>query len=885
MTLSRDSSCKLFQYGSTWVRADFHLHTNLDREFTCEVEDNYYFSNYVQAIKKTGIKVGVISNHNKFGLNEFKALRKTAIKEEIFLLPGVELSVNDGANGIHTIIVFSDDWLTNGQDYINQFLNIAFTGKTPNEYEQENGRSSLGLIETIKKLEDYHRDFFLIFAHVEEKSGLWNELDGGRIQELGGDEFFRRRALAFQKVRTHDVPNRKCRVKVQGWLEEHYPAEVEGSDCKSIDQIGQGEKGYIKIGDFTFEAIKYALLDHINRIAAEPRKHERSHILNVTFDGGALNGKTINFSPELNTLIGIRGSGKSSILEAIRYALDIPFGEKALDKDYKRELVNHVLGSGGKITVQAIDQRGQQYEIRRIQNEKLDVYVDGILQPGISIRETILYKPIYFGQKDLSSTGEGFEKDLVEKLVGEKLLDIRSRIDLQRKKVSDDVEQLKKLSNMDEKKKEYEAKKQDAEFRLNFYKEHSVEEKLQKQIDFDTDSRKCSQVVSFVKTSLSELEEFINRYEDDFKNQPIYKSRQNETFFEAFFKIYQKLIESFIRIKKVFSDGKMTLNELQEKVKEFEKMKDGLKEEFAEIERKLAEELKDSGAKAIRPDEFRQLRMTVDHTKQMLETLVKQENQRITFEQNLLQDLAKLNELWHEEYKAIQVELDKVTQSHSSLRIKAEFKANKEAFVSYMKDIFRGSRIRELTFTSLADDFPDFIAMFRDFERTKTIIGGAVQQIFEEYFINNLSALLTWQVPNRFIIEYRDKELKHHSLGQRASALILFILSQQDNDVIIIDQPEDDLDNQTIYEDVIKLICSLKPKTQFIFVTHNANFPVLGDAEQIISCTYSDDNIDVISGSIDCPDLQQEIVDIMEGGEEAFKQRRRIYEIWKPRNF
>ena len=143
---------------------------------------------------------------------------------------------------------------------------------------------------------------------------------------------------------------------------------------------------------------------------------------------------------------------------------------------------------------------------------------------------------------------------------------------------------------------------------------------------------------------------------------------------------------------------------------------------------------------------------------------------------------------------------------------------------------------------------------------------------------------MTWQVPNRFTIEYRGKELKHHSLGQRASALILFVLSQQENDVFIIDQPEDDLDNQTIYEDVIKLVRNIKPKTQFIFATHNANFPVLGDAEQIISCSYSDDSIHVTSGSIDCPKLQQEIVDIMEGGEEAFRQRKRRYEIWKPQN-
>ena len=89
------------------------------------------------------------------------------------------------------------------------------------------------------------------------------------------------------------------------------------------------------------------------------------------------------------------------------------------------------------------------------------------------------------------------------------------------------------------------------------------------------------------------------------------------------------------------------------------------------------------------------------------------------------------------------------------------------------------------------------------------------------YFENNIETLLTWQVPNIFTIKYHGKALAHHSLGQRASALMLFVLSQRNNDVVIIDQPEDDLDNQTIYDDVIKLIRELKPQTQFIFATHN----------------------------------------------------------------
>ena len=68
-------------------------------------------------------------------------------------------------------------------------------------------------METIRELEKFEKDFFLIFAHVEDDSGLWGALDGGKITELGKNELFRSRTAAFQKVRTQDK-----REKVKGWL-------------------------------------------------------------------------------------------------------------------------------------------------------------------------------------------------------------------------------------------------------------------------------------------------------------------------------------------------------------------------------------------------------------------------------------------------------------------------------------------------------------------------------------------------------------------------------------------------------------------------------------------------------------------------------------------
>lgn len=91
--------------------------------------------------------------------------------------------------------------------------------------------------------------------------------------------------------------------------------------------------------------------------------------------------------------------------------------------------------------------------------------------------------------------------------------------------------------------------------------------------------------------------------------------------------------------------------------------------------------------------------------------------------------------------------------------------------------------------------------------------------------------------------------------------MIIFILAQTENDILIIDQPEDDLDNQTVYEDVVKLIQSQKANKQFLLATHNANFPVLGDAEMIVSCAEVDDEIDVLCEGIDSQDCQKRIIE------------------------
>jgi len=870
-----------FAHGSRWVRADFHLHTRQDKEFNDAGSEQDFVSRYIAALKQTNIHVGVITNHNKFDREEFRALRKAAKKQNIYLLPGVELSIKDGSNGIHTLVVFHEDWIDNREnaDHINSFLGLTFAGQT--SYDNSNARSNHDLLATIRELDKLERDYLLIFAHVEADNGLWGGLNGGRITELGRNELFRSRTEAFQKVRTRDL-----RLKVQGWLGGWYPAEVEGSDPKSMDEIGHGEQTFIKIGAFTFEAVQFALKPGAERLSGEAvQKQSHSWVRSVCFEGGMLGGRRVDFSSEMNCLIGVRGSGKSAVLECLRYALEYPIDEATEDFKYKQELVRFALGSGGKVVVEAEDAQGRGYEIRRILNERSDVYFEGDLKPGVQIP---IKNPLFFGQKELVKRGEGSERELMERLLGSKLDAVRREIAVQRRRVLDALANLDKLKDLDALEQEYQNKKKDTEFRLELFRKYGVEKQLQPQLEFNADVTNARRAVEAVEAFIRAFDAFLREQDAELVTQPRLESKENADVIGEINAIFERIRMAPDKARQLLAEARTDSRTMREKLVELERRRETRKDDFAAIERKLSEQLRENlretfgitSVDNVRPDDFVKLNAELQKAKMALNEIAKSRTRKNSLRDELLRELKRLSDLWHQEFKEIEVEIRKLNDSQNALKIIPIYKGDKTAFVKELQTVFRGSKLRETTLRGVLDQRADFISVY---ETLDTICSGLGESgdVFRRYFNENKASLLTWQVPNLFQIEYHGKELRQHSLGQRASALILFILSQRDNDVIVIDQPEDDLDNQTIFEDVIKLIRTLKKSIQFIFATHNANFPVLGDAEQVGACSFAGGSADIQVGSIDEPGIQKAIVSIMEGGHEAFARRKEIYQLWK----
>jgi ATPase subunit of ABC transporter with duplicated ATPase domains len=126
--------------------------------------------------------------------------------------------------------------------------------------------------------------------------------------------------------------------------------------------------------------------------------------------------------------------------------------------------------------------------------------------------------------------------------------------------------------------------------------------------------------------------------------------------------------------------------------------------------------------------------------------------------------------------------------------------------------------------------------------------------------------------------KFVTRDFSRLSLGQQQSVLLALLLSSDSQSPLIIDQPEDNLDSEFIYHSLVPVLRRAKERRQVIIVTHNANIAVLGDAEQIVTLkSTSDKGVIVSRGAIDQAETKRIACQVLEGAEEAFRRRGRIY--------
>jgi len=189
---------------------------------------------------------------------------------------------------------------------------------------------------------------------------------------------------------------------------------------------------------------------------------------------------------------------------------------------------------------------------------------------------------------------------------------------------------------------------------------------------------------------------------------------------------------------------------------------------------------------------------------------------------------------------------------------------------------------------SSADDVVSFLGKIMDclrFDRRQpsdtpaSIVSQLKKEHSEEALLDYLFGL-SYLSP-RYALRLGEKDIQQLSPGERGILLLMFyLIVDKDDCPLIIDQPEDNLDNQTVFSTLGRCIREAKKRRQIIIVTHNPNLAVACDAEQIICASHdttSGNTVNYTSGAIENPKINRRLVDILEGTKPAFQNREAKY--------
>jgi len=190
-----------------------------------------------------------------------------------------------------------------------------------------------------------------------------------------------------------------------------------------------------------------------------------------------------------------------------------------------------------------------------------------------------------------------------------------------------------------------------------------------------------------------------------------------------------------------------------------------------------------------------------------------------------------------------------------------EIEAKVREYSTILKEYFNGNS----NFDQIKRGYNKFLALPIPIKRSTS------NQHYYNWLFGNYFNLMT-------DIHFGDTPLENLSMGQKGTVLLKLFLAEGDYP-IILDQPEENLDNKFIYKELVGAMRDAKNNRQVIIATNNANLVVNTDADQIIIAEFKGGKISYKSGGLESPEIRQEIMPLLEGGLEAFKKREQKYGI------
>jgi ABC-type cobalamin/Fe3+-siderophores transport system ATPase subunit len=846
-------------------------------------EDDYN-QKLLEVCLEESIKIVGIANHGN--VDSVVKIKETFNAQGVVVFPGFEIASSEK---IHLVCLYPEDTsIQMLNNYLYEFDIDTSNGTAPST------KSADFILSTV-----IDKGGFVYAAHCTDDSGVLKQ----KLNNIWKNK----------NLHAAQIPTSLEALKEQGDQANHQILLNKNPDYKRDKKIAiinakdiedpetlrrENATCLVKMSTPSFSSFKLAFSDSESRVRLNSDVKEKyySRVESVRFVGGFLDGIDIKFSEHLNALIGGRGTGKSTLIESIRYVLDIePISKETKAQHLK--VIKQNIGSGfAELTIKSAVKHGKLYTILRRYGESPIVKDDSGAVSTFSPRDLLPDIEI-FGQNEIHEIAKESSEQLkvVERFLNTDKIEQESGISTVKESLvttrNNITDLTSSVSSMESDVEDLKAHEEDE----NRYKELGIDQQL-KLLPIVESERSTFKTVSGKMETLKEaLKEFSESIPcADFITEESIKEFPDKTIFENAKLALGELKDNInLSIEKMELDSdssqqKIELldKELQESI---EKQEDSITKEF----KKLAP-VEGLTGKQI-GEQYRNLIKNIERLKPKRAELV---NEQGKLDKEIATRKALLAELSEKKTNRANAFEKGVQRLNRKLKgnIKVNYSAEKnrlgliKLIVSYrLSDVAEGrlswmKGVEEFSAPLLAETIKKGQAALleKDWGMTSTtadrlskISNKQIMEI-EEFKIDDLVSIELNVSSND---EPLYKKLDSLSTGQQCTAL-LHMLLLDNQDPLLLDQPEDNLDNAFIAERIVTQVRDAKLTRQFIFATHNANIPVFGDAEWIGVLESTNENATLPiqnQGSIDQPNIQNLAAKILEGGEDAFNRRKEKY--------
>lgn len=907
--------------GSKWWKFDFHNHTpasndygkGVDQEKLNLITHKEWLLNYM----RQGIDCVAVTDHNSGSwIDPLKSALEDLEREchpeyrPLTLFPGVEITVQ---GNIHILAIMDPSKSTSDIDTLLGAVGYRATkGKS-------DGCTDCSVSDVVDEIVKF--DGIAIPAHVDQASGLFKEFNGNTLKQILSNS----NILAMEVVDLNfDRPPLYTSLKVD-W------AEVLGSDSHHpTGDPGQCYPGskftWVKMSSPSLNGLRLALIDGAMSLKrsdvcnSDPNSHAQLIIERIIVDKAKYLGRAnffeINLSPWLNTIIGGRGTGKSTSLEFIRNALDrrgeIP--ESLLEDLSKYNEISTSRIDNGLLTdsteIKVYFKKGDtnfRVVLSNPSGNTKDHYIEELSEDGSWISSdgdvSNRFPVRIYSQKQIFELAKHPQALL-------KIIDEAPSVDYRSWKTEWDrlvsgyyticAKQRELISGL-ENETLVKGQLQDIDRKLEVFERTGHALVLQSYRLRKNQDLAITQWEEGWKDKANDLNVLVSE---------LLPSNLGSEYFDTSHEIDSEILDA---TSKVIEEFKVIQKDAYELVEKIKLVKDKWLDKKSDLEfstelakaednyTTLIKQLDNAGAG--KPSEYSDLLSQKQKLTEELEDFNDKRSEILKYEK---ESISRLNDIHIHRVKLSKLRedfLNNTLKDNEYVQIKALSFMDKSSIVEEFRELI-GKTNREFErdigeansdegiliplFQATQDDIDEKVDELK--QKIIHIHEGkseAIDSVIDQRFSKHIQALPS-DVIDRIKVWYPDDflEVKYSlkggtkftsvdkgSPGQKTAALLAFIFSYGE-EPLLLDQPEDDLDNHLIYDLIVTQLKKIKTKRQIIIATHNANIVVNGDAENIVALDILKGSTQIVAqGGLQEEDIRDQVCRIMEGGKDAFRLR------------